>query len=464
MTTTSPSAPAGLIEQLGRLTGQLLAHDRWTRQQLEAHQAERLRALLAHAVANSPYYRETLGPDAVDRPLEALPTLSKATLMAHFDQVVADPQLRRNALEAHMEGPDPAQSFLGRYRVLTTSGTTGLRGIFALTENEAALWIAAGMRPGTYIGMTPQMRIVGIGAPGSVHVTRQLYAPLERTQPGQPKLTVLTPLPEIVDALNAYQPEALVGYPTVWAMLADEQLAGRLQIAPHMGLFGAEPLTPAIRDRIRGAWGFEPQSSYSATEAPTIAVGSLDAGLEIAEDLLIVEVVDEHNRPVPAGKAGCKVLITNLVNYAQPLIRYELSDAVTLAAGPNPAGRPYRRIAAVDGRSIDVLYLRGRAGGDVALHPSGFGGAFAALPAISQYQLVYDERGLHVRVVLAADAAPDTTDRLRRSLAQVIITVGAVVPPLDVQQVAALEREPGIGAKFKLVKSSVARQESAQVG
>jgi phenylacetate-coenzyme A ligase PaaK-like adenylate-forming protein len=50
-------------------------------------------------------------------------------------------------------------------------------------------------------------------------------------------------------------------------------------------------------------------------------------------------------------------LVTNLVNRTQPLIRYELSDLVTLAEGPKPTGWPFRRIAAVEGRSDDILHL-----------------------------------------------------------------------------------------------------------
>ena len=463
-TTAAAPSPAALMERLGRLTAQLQAHDGWSRAQLDVYQAERLRALVGHAVANSPYYRDTLGPDAAERPLDQLPTLSKATMMTHFDQVVCDPRLRRSDLHAHMEGPDPARSFLDEYRVMTTSGTTGLRGIFALTEDEAAVWIAVGLRVSAHAGVRPQMRMIGIGAPGSLHVTRQLYAPLEALQPRGPSLSVLTPLPQMVEALNAYQPDVLLGYPSVAGLLADEQLAGRLRIALKAGIYGAEPLTPSLAGRIRGAWGFEPQSSYSATEAPTIAVGSLGDGLEIQEDVVLVEVVDEHNRPVPAGTPGFKVLISNLVNFAQPLIRYELSDAVTLAAGANPTGRPYRRIASVDGRSIDVLHLPARDGGEVALHPSGFGGAFASLPDVHQYQLLHDAQGLHARVVLAADAASDTAERLRRSIAEAIAAAGAVAPPIDVQPVAALEREPGIGAKFKLVTSTVASRRAGPTG
>ena len=63
------------------LEAELMERDRWTRDDLLAHQAERVRALLTHAVNRSPYYREALGADAAERSLAELPTLSKATDM-----------------------------------------------------------------------------------------------------------------------------------------------------------------------------------------------------------------------------------------------------------------------------------------------------------------------------------------------------------------------------------------------
>ena len=59
------------------LEAELLERDRWSREQLMAHQAERLLALITHAVSRSPYYGEVLGADAAERPLAELPTLSK---------------------------------------------------------------------------------------------------------------------------------------------------------------------------------------------------------------------------------------------------------------------------------------------------------------------------------------------------------------------------------------------------
>jgi phenylacetate-CoA ligase len=154
-----------------------------------------LRALLRHAVAHSPFYRESLGADAPDRPLSELPTLPKATLMEHFDQVVTDPRLRRDELEAHLQGPDPGQPFLGEYRVFTTSGSTGLRGVIAFTQHEFDLWTAANLHMLARIGVTPGTRLVAIGAPSPLHITKQLFATFQAGRQDAPRLSALTRSP-----------------------------------------------------------------------------------------------------------------------------------------------------------------------------------------------------------------------------------------------------------------------------
>jgi phenylacetate-coenzyme A ligase PaaK-like adenylate-forming protein len=462
MMPSTTAAPSGQLERVRGLLGELLARDAWPRERLLAYQRARLRALLEHAVTSAPYYRRTLGPDAPDAPLAELPTLSKAAVMEHFDQIVCDPRLRLEDLRAHMAaGPDAARPFLGEYRVASTSGSTGVRGVFAHTHREFAVWAAASLRAFTRAGAAPSARLAAIGAPSPLAITRQLFADLQATRPDAPRLSVATPLPELVEALNAYQPDGLVGYPTIAGLLAAEQLAGRLRIRPRFGAYGAEPLTPDVRRRIRDAWGFEPATVYAATEALLLGSSTpYDPCLELSEDLLVIEVVDEHDRPVPAGTPGAKVLVTNLVNYAQPLIRYQLSDVVTPADGPdldgpNPAGRPWRRIAAIEGRCMDTLYLPGRRGGEVALHPSAFGPAFASLPDLRQYQLLHDHTGLRAKVVVAGGASPGLPARLCQSLVQAIEAAGAVPPTVSVEQVAALAREPGPAAKFKLVKYTI---------
>jgi phenylacetate-CoA ligase len=428
---------------------ELMARDRWTREELLAFQRERVQALVAHAVTNSPYYREALGTDAAERPLAELPTLPKATMMAEFDRVVADPRLRLADLQAHLAGPNPSQSFLAAYRVATTSGTTGRRSIVAFTHDEAAAWRAVSARPMMRIGVVPGPRFAALGSPSRVHVTKQVLVP-----PGVPipPISAATPISELVAALNAQQPEVLVGAVGVWRALAEEQIAGRLRIAPHVAFFSSEAMTADVRRRVREAWGIEPVTGYAATEAPTIAASSPEhPELEIAEDVVVVEVVDEDGRPVAPGRPGAKVLITNLINYAQPLIRYELTDSVVESPLLNPAGRPWRCLLSIDGRTADILYLRGPDTATVPVHPSVLGSAVAPIAEVGEYAFVYDANGLHAQIVLIPGAAPDVPERLRKALVMAIGSTGAIPPAVDVQPVPALKREPG--GKIRLVRS-----------
>jgi phenylacetate-coenzyme A ligase PaaK-like adenylate-forming protein len=206
--------------------------------------------------------------------------------------------------------------------------------------------------------------------------------------------------------------------------------------------------------RAREAWRIGLQNVYAATEAPGIAITSLDdVGMHVFEGSLVLEVVDEQGRAVPAGVPGAKVLVTSLVNRAQPLIRYELSDSVVLADGDDPSGRPYLRIERVDGRTDDILRFPG-AGGEVRVYPHRLRAPFIALSAVSGYQLVHERGGrLRARVVPRLPAARDLVDRVQAALVRELRDAGVASPEVEVELVEEIERERGPAAKVKLVRS-----------
>jgi phenylacetate-CoA ligase len=434
---------------------ELMARDAWSREELLAHQRERLRALLEHAAERSPYYRDALGPGAADRPLESLPTLSKTTLMARWDRIACDPELTLAGAEAHIDGPDAAALHLGRFRIASTSGATRLRGLFAYGREDFALWVAACLRSTARLGVRPGMSIVSVAAHDPVHISKHIYAAL-RTGTARPQLHALMPTAELVAALNLARPDALMGYASMVGLLADEQLCGRLRIAPRVVACASEPLTDDVRARVRAAWGSDPANVYASTEAFLVGAGTpaTPDALEIPEDLLIVEVVDADNRPVPDGEVGEKLLLTNLGNFTQPLIRYELSDRVARGAGPNPAGRPYAWLQAVEGRTDDTLRLPGRGGGVVSVLPYRLGAPFAHLPHVRQFQIEWDGARLTIRVVLRCTAPADTPARVHDAVSATLLEAGAAPVPIAVVRVCALEREPGPAAKLKLIRST----------
>ena len=239
-------------------------------------------------------------------------------------------------------------------------------------------------------------------------------------------------------------------------VLAEEQLRGRLAISPRVVLTTSEVLTDDAAARIEAAWT-KPVQGYFSTEVVVIASGSLDhVGLHVCEDV-IVEVVDDANRPVATGTPGSKVLLTNLVQGTQPLIRYELSDAVQLEDGVDRSGRPYDRIARIDGRSDDVLRLPAAVGGgEVAVHPYRLRAPFVKLLDVLQYQVVHRDAGLLVRIVVR-DSAPRDLPQHVRSVVEVALARAGARCAVEVEVVPAIAREGGHAAKVKLVVSEVSQ-------
>ena len=448
--TSTGTSPAALRAR----AGEILAHDTWSRERLAELQQARLRALLAHAVEHSPYYREALGAGAADADLADLPTLPKPLLMEQFDRIVTDSAIRLADLEAFLAAAEPGAAYREEYRVFATSGSTGIPGVFVFSHQEFAHWIAVGLAAFARVGVTPESRLIAIGAPGDVHITRQLFAAFQAGRKDVPRLSVTTPIAETVAALNEYRPEVLLAYASVMGALADEQLDGRLAIEPELAITTSEVLTDDIVRRIEAAWGQTPVNAYASTEAPGIAIGSRDhVGMHVCEESVVLEVVDESGRAVRPGVPGTKVLLTNLVNRTQPLIRYELSDAVVLAEGPDPSGRPYLRIARVDGRSDDILRFPAQEGGEVAVHPHRLRAPFSALLDVRRYQIVHEPNGLRVRVVPRGSAPSDLAVRIQLALAGELEAAGAAPTAIRVETVDEIEREAGHAAKLKLVTS-----------
>jgi len=436
-----------------QLAGEIHSRRAWSREQLLEHQHRALRALVDHAASESPYYREVLGALANDGDvsLADLPTLSKSTLMDEWDRVVTDPRLRLADVEEHLAEAGPPEPLLGEYRAFATGGSTGLRGVFVNSHRDFELTMAGMLRPMLEFGIGPETRLMSIGSPSPFHLSNQVFAALRAGRGGSPPLDVTMPLEQLVAAANAYRPEVITTYPTLLRLLAEEQLDGRLAIEPAILVTGSEALSDEIRARAREAWGIEALDVYVSTEGGMMAGECLEhCGRHVWEDMLILEPVDEHNRPVAAGMPSHKVLLTNLWYRTQPLIRYELADSVTFAEGPNPTGRPYQRIERIEGRSADIIRLPAPDGGDISVHPFHLRAPFGQLPEVRQYQIQHCDDALRVRVVLDPGADRDVPARVETALVAALESAGALPPRVEVEPVDVIARK-GAGAKLTLV-------------
>lgn len=429
----------------------------WSRDQLAAFQRAQLRALVRHATEHSPFYRETYG-GVIDRDVDLaeLPPLDKATMMERFDDVVTDRRLRRAELEAHVAQLAGDERYLGEFRVMASSGSSGRKGIYVY---DRAAWrggfMTASLRMAQVLDMRPRlprMRLATIAAGDGKHMTFRGGASMDVGVYVTHRIAASAPLADQVAELTAFRPDVILGYPSVLALLAEEQRAGRLAIRPRAIATSSEVRTPAMTAAIERAWQVAPHDCLGLTELGITAVDcDRHAGLHLFEDLCIVEVVDEANRPVPAGTVGAKVLVTNLYNRAQPIIRFEVGDHIAIDPAPCACGKTLARIVSLEGRSDDMLVLPGRRG-PVRIHPIHVRGPLAAEASVLQYQVVHRGAELDVACILARDAPPGTLDRVARTLtdalrardAEVAIAVRAVteMPRSGAGKLALVRSEP----------------------
>ena len=432
-----------LMAQLQRLN--------WDADRLAGHQTDRLRALLARAIGGSPFHARRLGHIDPARfelaDLPRLPTMTKAEMMASFDEVVTDRRLTRRRVQDHLRGGGrQAALLLGDYVCLASGGSSGQRGVFVQTIGEYAD-MAASLRRNTIArqlaaGRSPDGMVIAMVAAAAPLHTSRFVADATGGGPVQMVPVPATlPLAEAVERLNALQPTVLIGYPSRLAQLAAEQRAG-LRIAPQSVAGTSEALTDAARAAITAGFGVPVINSFACTEGLAGQSEPGEPALTFATDLCIAELVDARGEPVPAGTPSAKVLITNLYNLTQPLIRYEVTDSFTARPGTEPGG--YLR-ATVEGRDDGMLRY-----GRTAVHAYAIRAVLASSAPVIEYQVRQTERGIDVAVV--ATRGLDQA-ALTAALAGALRRAGLPDPEVTLRVVAAIARRPDTGKTRRFIPS-----------
>jgi len=449
-----PKVPLLKLPEVQRIADKLASHDHWTREELLAYQKKRLKEVIAHAAANSPYYREVFGAlGKGPKRLQDLPTLNKALLMREFDRILTDRRLNRAMVEEHVGKHGALVPLLERYRVYPTGGSTGIRTLVVLTRPTRMIGVANTLRWTRAMGIEDRTRVVSIGAATPLHISNQISAELRGGRPDAPALDVTMPIAKLVEALNVYQPEVLIAYASILRALVLEQMAGRLAISPRCCGSVCETLAPEIRRLVREVWGAPVIDSYATTETGQIGNDCERAtGIHVLEELLVLEVVDENYKPVPPGVVGERLLVTTLFNPVMPLIRYEITDRVAVTHAPCPCGRPHMRLLGIQGRAEEMLELPAKAGGTTRVAAVRFRDPLLLNTAVRQYQVVAPPGELRVRVVLSPDAGDPAAalQTLHRAIAIEMDKVGALPQALTVERVDQIERTAHAG-KERLV-------------
>jgi phenylacetate-CoA ligase len=439
--------------------------------------ARRLRAA-AGPSAGDPGKSRLAARRAADVPLRAIEPMSRAELMGHFDESCTDRRVTLADVRAFLADPQRlGEAYLGRYAVWTSSGTTGTPGIYLHDARALAIYDALEMlrlcglgQPGRGAQMFEDLlrtpfadthRYAMVGATGGHFAGNASVERLRRLWPwaaaNAQVFSILQPLSALVAQLNAYAPSVIATYPTAAELLAQERAAGRLTIHPAELWVGGEQLTDAVRSQVTGAFGCRVREGYGASECLSIAWDCGHGSLHVNADWVILEPVDRSFEPVPAGEPSHTVLLTNLANRVQPMIRYDLGDSVTLRRTPCLCGSAFPAIR-VEGRRDESLEFDG-AHGLVTLLPLALVTVMEDDAGVFDFQLVArDRHTLVLRLDPLADA--HALGRLRAHCRQVLRTY------LDAQGLGAVRiaddsepptREPVSGKLRRVLRAPVPR-------
>jgi phenylacetate-CoA ligase len=432
------------LADLGGLLPEHVQRLRWPAERLRQERRDRLRDLLRTALASSPWHRERLAGVDPDRFEEAdlagLPPMTKDDLMANWDGVVTDRRLTLDLVEGHLAGLQSDAYLFDAFHAVASGGSTGRRGIFVFGWREWAVAYAGFMRPALWDrAVTPELadrplKIAMIGARNATHMTSALPQTFASPAADIARFPVTQPIDQIVAGLNAYQPLLLMGYPSMLGLLAAEARAGRLRILPRRLTATSEPLLPEVRRALTESFGAPVANMYGTSEAGPMGVGCWRSpGIHLCDDLVILEPVDLAGRPVPAGVRSDKVYVTGISNPTLPLIRFELTDQVTVLDRDCPCGSAHTLIADVEGRLDDAFTYPG---GQV-VHPHVFRSVLGRDRRIVEYQVSQTPAGAEVLVI----GAPADPAAVGRRLAAELAGLGLPDPSVEVRLVDRLERQ-----------------------
>lgn len=337
-------------------------------------QMKKLKKLLHYAYEHSAYYRNSferagITTEMIDStPLSAFPIMDKSVLMSQFEEIITVPGITQEEIRSFDERETTGKKlFQDKYHIVHSSGSTGIPQYFVYDESawnsmllgivRGALWNMTMSEIIKFLIHGP--RIVYIAATdgrygGSMAVgdgvngvgAKQIY------------LDINTPLDEWISAIKEFQPNMIIGYSSAVKILAELVEKGDLDLKVLRIVTCGEPLGASLRKYIEGVFGSDVINFYGASESLSLGVeSSPKEGMLLFDDMNIIEIQDGV------------MYLTCLYNFVQPLIRYRLSDQLTLKA-PNAERRyPFTRAVGLLGRNEDVLWFQDGNGKQEFLHP-----------------------------------------------------------------------------------------------
>ncbi|MDR0928288.1 MAG: phenylacetate--CoA ligase [Oscillospiraceae bacterium] len=373
-----------------------------SRDELRAHQDQKLRLLVKRVYANVPFYRakmHALGVQPGDirgvEDLHLLPFTEKTDLRDNYPfGLFAVPQSQI-------------------VRIHASSGTTGKPTVVGYTAGDIDMWAELMARSLTAAGITKDSIVqvaygygLFTGGLGAHYGAERIGASVIPMSGGNTQKQVM-----LMQDFGSTALACTPSYAMVIGEMVQEMGIPLSNLKMQSGVFGAEPWTEGTRRRIEELLGITAQDVYGLSEVmgPGVSMECpVQEGMHIWEDHFVAEVLNpETGAPMPYGERG-ELVFTTLTKEGLPLLRYRTHDLTVLDDSPCPCGRTHVRMRKLVGRTDDMLIIRG-----VNVFPSQVEGVLAALPGVSpHFLMVVDTKNnmdtLELRVELTPEMMSDT--------------------------------------------------------
>jgi phenylacetate-CoA ligase len=335
-------------------------------------------------------------------------------------------------------------------RLHASTGTTGKPIVVAYTQPDVDVWTnvmsrsfaACGLHRGDIIQNAYGYGLF-TGGLGAHYGAEALGATVIPISGGNTQRQIMV--------LKDFNVTAICCTPSYFLHIIDQatELGVNLKDLPlRAGVFGAEPWTESMRQRIQQDSGIKAYDIYGLSEiiGPGVAMECpCQAGPHVFEDFFYPEVIDSATgKPCPEGVEG-ELVLTTLSKQAMPMIRYRTRDITALTSEPCPCGRTLRRIKRISRRSDDMIIIRG-----VNVYPSQIETALLKVEgALPHYQIILTrEKGLdemEVQVEVTPEVFSDTVGGLEQ---------------LQARLTRSIESATGLRARVRLIQPrSIQRSE-----
>ena len=373
-------------------------------EQLKAIQWNRLKKLLYHAYHNVPYYQDMfklLGavPDDIKsfEDFAQFPTLTKQILQKRLQDLIASNVPRTELIKGITSGSSgqPTSYFqdLSSNRIRAAAGKRltriadhdfGLK-LFYVWRDSPFVIENNYIRPDTVQEIKPLSPLSKIKK--ALHARFAVANPTIRVDP-----TLLTEfeMAELYNRLKIFRPDSIISYVSTLYMFAQyldsEHLTG---VKPRSIIVSSETLYPHQRELIEKVFGCRVYNRYGLSETGIVAIECPERqGLHLNQEILFLEYL-------PTTASNLQLVVTDLINYGMPLLRYETGDTGKPLDDPCPCGRGLTRIGELQGRVIDLLPTQqgGYVNGQLLA-------TFHWINGIKQYQVIQEKiNAFRIRIV-----------------------------------------------------------------